>query len=43
MKNLIQLLGRKKYETMKGNLGNVSERSSAKKQENMRLNSVSSK
>ena len=34
----MRLLGRKKYERMNENVGNVSE-----KQENMRLNSVSSK
>ena len=39
MKNLMRLLGRnKKYETMKENLRNASE-----KQENMRLNSVNSR
>ena len=37
MKNLMRLLGRKKYEKMKENVRNVSE-----KQENMRLNSVNS-
>ena len=37
MKNLIRLLGRKKYETMKENVNNVSE-----KEENMRLNAVNS-
>ena len=40
MKNLIRLLGRKKYETMRENVRNVSEHSSAEKQENTRLNSV---
>ena len=38
MKNLMQLLGRKKYKNMKENVRNVSE-----KQENMRLNRVNSK
>ena len=38
MKNLMLPLGRKKYERMKENVRNVSE-----KQENMRLNSVNSK
>ena len=38
MKNLMQLLGRKKYERIKENVRNISE-----KQENMRLNSVNSK
>ena len=43
MKNLIRLLGRKKYETMRENVRNVNEHSSAEKQENMRLNSVNLK
>ena len=34
---------KQKYEKMKENVRNVSERSSAKKQENMRLNSVNSR
>ena len=34
---------RKKYERMKENLRNISERSSAEKEENMRLNSVNSR
>ena len=34
---------KQKYERMKENVKNVSERSSAEKQENMRLNSVNSK
>ena len=34
---------KEKYERMKENMRNVSERSSAKKQENMRLNSVKSR
>ena len=34
---------KQKYERMKENVRNVSERSSAKKQENMRLNSVNSR
>ena len=34
---------KQKYERMKENARNVSERSSAEKQENMRLNSVNSK
>ena len=34
---------KEKYERIKGNMRNVSERSSAKKQENMRLNSVNSR
>ena len=38
MNNLMRLLERKKYERMKENLRNVSE-----KQENIRLNSISSK
>ena len=38
MKNLMRLLGRKKYEKMKENVMNVSE-----KQENTRLNSVNKK
>ena len=37
-KDLIRLLGRKKYKRMKENVKNVSE-----KQENMRLNSVNSR
>ena len=35
--------GKQKYERMKENVKNVSERSSAEKQENMRLNRVNSK
>ena len=42
MKNFMRLLGREK-KMRRGNLGNVSERSSAKKQENIRLNSVNSR
>ena len=38
MKNLMRLLGRKKYERMEENVSNVGER-----QENMRLNSANSK
>ena len=34
---------KEKYERIKGNMRNFSERSSAKKQENMRLNSVNSR
>ena len=34
---------KEKYERMKENVGNVSERSSAKNQENMKLNSVNSR
>ena len=34
---------KQKYEKMKENVRNVSERSSAKKQENMRLNSMNSR
>ena len=34
---------KEKYERIKENMRNVSERSSAKKQENMRLNSVNSR
>ena len=34
---------KQKYERMKENVRNVSERSSAKEQENMRLNSVNSR
>ena len=34
---------KEKYERMKENVGNVSERSSAKNQENMKLNSINSK
>ena len=42
MKNLIQLQRRKKYEKMKENVTNVSEKVD-EKTENMRLNSVNSR
>ena len=42
MKNLIQLQRRKKYEKMKENVTNVSEKVE-EKTENMRLNSVNSR
>ena len=42
MKNLIQLQRRKKYEKMKENVTNVSEKVE-EKPENMRLNSVNSR